>query len=305
MDPPEGISVDEDTTLALGLEAQARGHKLWAIDINELMIDHAEPAGRAGKFIFKRDTPCFEWLSEKKYFKLDEFDYVLMRKDPPFDEQFFFATHILSLCRKAVVVNRPSSLRNAPEKLYALNFPQIAPPTLVTSSADMIRNFMEKSPKGIIVKPLNRCGGSGILFIDEHDKNFNSLIEMSTDEGRDYIIVQQYLPEIAEGDKRVICVNGKPYGAIARIPGEGEHRGNIHVGAKVVPYELSKRDKWLLEQIEDKLKNDGLYFTGIDIIGDYITEINVTSPTGIQEILRLGGRDIAKIFWDQLDQFVK
>ncbi len=303
MDPVENILINQDTTFALALEAQNRGHKIWVIDMNELIIDHTKPCGFARQIVFKRDQPCYSWKSEKEYTTLDDFDYVLMRKDPPFDEKFFFATHILSLCHKAIVVNRPGSLRDAPEKLYALNFPQINPPSIVTSDASKIRQFLDESPKGIIVKPLNRCGGSGILYIDTHDKNFNSLIEMSTHDGVEYIIVQHYLPEIKAGDKRVICVNGKPCGAIARIPDKGEHRGNIHVGASVVVYELTERDQWLLNQIEEKLRDDGLYFAGIDIIGDYITEINVTSPTGIQEIHQLGGADIAKIFWDQLDQF--
>ena len=303
MDPVDQISIDQDTTFALALEAERRGHKIWVIDMDDLMIDNAKPYAFSRQVSFKRDQPCYEWKSEKIYRMLDGFDYVLMRKDPPFDEKFFFATHILSLCLNAIVINRPASLRNAPEKLYALNFPQINPPSLITSDSGTIREFLLKSPSGIIVKPLNRCGGSGILFIDEQDKNFSSLIEMSTRDGRDYIIVQHYLPEIKEGDKRVVCVNGKPYGAIARIPGKNEHRGNIHVGASVEAYELSERDRWLLSQIEEKLVDDGLYFAGIDIIGDYITEINVTSPTGIQEIQRLAGIDIAKIFWDQLSQF--
>ena len=303
MDPLEGISVDQDTTFALALEAERRGFALWVVDMDEMMIDHTQPGAFARNVSFKRDRPCYQWRSEKVYSRLDDFDYVLMRKDPPFDEKYFFATHMLSLCRKALVVNRPASLRNAPEKLYALNFPQINPPSIVTSNVDTIRSFLTKSPYGIIIKPLNRCGGSGILYIDGRDKNFNSLVEISTNNGKNYIMVQHYLPEIKSGDKRVICVNGKPYGAIARIPDEGEHRGNIHVGADVRAYDLSAHDRWLLQQIEEKLRADGLYFAGIDIIGDHITEINVTSPTGIQEIHRLGGTDIAKVFWDRIDEF--
>ena len=305
MDPVENIQIDRDTTFALALEAESRGYELWVIAMGELRIDHVEPGAFARRIAFRRDDPCFEWMSERVYRKLDGFDYILMRKDPPFDEQFFFATHILSLCRRAVVINRPASLRNAPEKLYALNFPHVNPPSLLSADAKAIREFLEKSPRGIIVKPLNRCGGSGILYIGERDRNFNSLIEMSTDDGKHYIVAQQYLPEIAEGDKRVICVNGRPYGAIRRIPDKSEHRGNIHVGASVASYELTERDRWLLSQIEERLRNDGLYLVGVDIIGAYITEINVTSPTGIQEIHRLGGIDIAAVFWEQLDRFRK
>lgn len=303
MDPPETISVDRDTTFALALEAESRRFAVWAVDMNEMMIDHGRPGALVRRIGFKRDRPCYEWQSEKVRRMLDDFDYVLMRKDPPFDEKYFFATHMLSLCRKAVVLNRPASLREAPEKLYALHFPLVNPPSVVTSDAKTIRDFLHKSPSGIVIKPLNRCGGSGILYVEGRDRNFNSLVEIATDEGRSYIVAQHYLPEIKSGDKRVICVNGKPCGAVARIPDREDHRGNIHTGASVRPYELSARDGWLLKQIEERLRSDGLYFVGVDIIGDYITEINVTSPTGIQEIQRLGGADIAKIFWERIDEF--
>lgn len=304
MDPVDYINTEQDTTFALALEAQARGYQLWAVSVDDLMLRKSEPWCNARAVEFKRDDPCYTWKAEEESVSLESFDYVLMRKDPPFNEKFFFATHILSLCKTAVVVNRPLSLRNAPEKIYGLNFPEINPPSIVTANADEIKKFMLECPGGVILKPLNRCGGAGILYLDENDKNFNSLVEMSTLEGKEYVIVQQYLPEIKQGDKRVICVNGEPLGAILRTPGEEDHRGNIHVGAQVTYSELTERDLWLVNQISDQLKQDGLYFVGLDIIGDYITEINVTSPTGIQEIKRLGGIDIAKTFWDNLHKMV-
>lgn len=303
LDPVEMINIDQDTSFALALEAQKRGYNIWVSYLDQLVIDHAKPVCLTKKITFKRENPCYEWASDQERIKLDDFDYILMRKDPPFDEKFFFATHILSLCNKAIVVNRPESLRNAPEKIYALNFPQVNPPSMITSDRNEIKKFLIDSPKGIIVKPLNQCGGAGIYYLSKEDKNFNSLIELSTDNGADYIVVQHYLPEIIKGDKRVICVNGEPLGAILRVPNSDENRGNIHVGADVKRVELCERDLWLVDQVKEKLVQDGLYFVGLDIIGDYITEINVTSPTGIQEILNLGGNDIAKYFWDNITNF--
>lgn len=304
MDPVEKVHIDQDTTFALALEAQSRGCQIWYVSADDLMLKKSEPWCTGRAIEFRRDTPCYEWLGEEESRSLEGFDYILMRKDPPFDEKFFFATHILSLCKKAIVVNRPLSLRNAPEKIYGLNFPEINPPSIVTANAGEIKKFMHEHEGGVILKPLNRCGGAGILYLHKDDKNFNSLVEMSTQEGKEYVIVQQYLPEIKQGDKRVICVNGEPLGAILRTPGKEDHRGNIHVGGQVTFSELTKRDKWLVDQISEQLKHDGLYFVGLDIIGDYITEINVTSPTGVQEIKRLGGIDIAKTFWDNLHKMV-
>ena len=234
---------------------------------------------------------------------MDEFDTILIRTDPPFNERYFYATHFLSLCQRAKVVNRPLSIRDAPEKIYSLRFPDIIPPTLITSNSTDIRRFMETNGGEIIIKPLNQCGGAGVIYLSSDDRNFNSIMEISTKNGSEYIIAQKYLSEIREGDKRVICVNGSARGAILRIPDRAEHRGNIHVGANVVFSELSERDNWLVERIQEKLREDGLYFVGLDIIGDYITEINVTSPTGIQEIFQQGHIDIAKMFWDELSDF--
>ncbi|PCI30500.1 MAG: glutathione synthase [SAR324 cluster bacterium] len=303
MDPLETVHIDKDTTFALALEAQERGHEIWFVHINDLMMRDTAPCCYARKIQFKRADPCFEWLAPQEALPLDSFDYILVRKDPPFDERYFFATHFLSLCRSALVVNRPASLREAPEKIYSLNFSAVMPQTLITCHGDEIRQFMHDVGGEIIVKPLNRCGGAGVIYLHTADKNFNSLIEMSTNEGEEYIMAQRYLPEIRQGDKRVILINGKAEGAILRVPTGDEHRGNIHVGGSVIYSELTVRDQWLVDQIGPKLKEDGLYLVGLDIIGDYITEINVTSPTGIQEIKNLGGLDIAKIFWDRLPDF--
>ena len=304
MDPLDGVDIDKDTSFALALEAQRLGHELWFVSDDALMINKRVPQCVARKILFLAESPCFKWMDESEMCCLDDFDFILLRKDPPFDEKYFFATHILSLCRSAKVVNRPASLRNAPEKLYALSFPEINPPTLISSNAEQILDFQVSVGGNIIIKPLNKCGGSGIVFLQQGDKNFNSIIELSTNEGKDYIVAQKYLPEIANGDKRVICINGKAVGAISRIPGENEHRGNIHVGGIVKATEITKRDLWLVEQVESRFREEGLFFVGLDIIGDYITEINVTSPTGVQEIKRLCGIDVAKIFFERLTEFI-
>ncbi len=303
MDPLETIDIDKDTTFALALEAQSRGYQIWYVPMNNLLMKDVTPHSFCREVKFKRSYPCFQWLGDEQLRSMEDFDTILVRKDPPFDEQYFFATHFLSLLKKAKVVNQPGSLRDAPEKIYSLNFPNVNPPTLITSKVDEIRRFMVEVGGEIIVKPLNKCGGAGIVYLHNEDKNFNSIIEMSTNEGQEYIIVQKYLPEIKKGDKRVICINGIAEGAILRVPSKEDHRGNIHVGGSVIYTELTERDQWLVSQIKDKLVEDKLYFVGLDIIGDYITEINVTSPTGIQEIRELGGRDLAKIFWDGLVDF--
>ncbi|MDH5560182.1 MAG: glutathione synthase [Deltaproteobacteria bacterium] len=303
MDPLEKIQVDKDTTFALALESQRRGQENWIVYLEDFLIQDAKASAYARQVEFKRASPCFKILREKTLVDLDEFDYVLMRKDPPFDEAYFFASHFLSLLKAAKVLNRQSGLREAPEKIYSLHFPQVIPPTLISSDASEIKKFMSEQGGEIILKPLNRCGGSGILYVKEGDKNFYSMVELSTKDGKEWIMAQKYLKEIKQGDKRIILVNGEAKGAITRIPSADEHRGNIHVGGIVRFSNMTARDLWLVDQIKDQLKKDGLFFVGLDVIGDWITEINVTSPTGIQEIKNLGGIDIAEIFWDEVEKF--
>jgi len=303
MDPLEGIDINKDTTFALALEAQKRGDQVYYIPAESLQVRNSEVSALVRPVVFKREYPCFEYTEEARMESLEGFDYVLMRKDPPFDEQYFMLTHFLSLLQKAKVLNRAESLRNAPEKVYSLRFSGIYPETLISMDADQIREFMFAQGGEIIIKPLNRAGGSGIIYLHKEDKNFNSLIELSTREGEEFIIAQRYLPEVRQGDKRIILVGGEAVGAILRIPADHEHRGNIHVGGRVELAPITERDQWLVSQIKEQLIHDGLFFVGIDVIGEYITEINVTSPTGVQEIRQLGGMDIAEYFWDQLPGF--
>jgi len=230
---------------------------------------------------------------------------VLMRQDPPFDMAYITATHILErLSPKVVVVNDPFHVRNAPEKLFVTQFENLMPPTLITTDRAEILRF-RADHKDIILKPLYGNGGAGVFRVKEGDENLNSLLEMFTLLYREPVIVQRYLPEVRKGDKRIILVDGEFAGAINRVPAEGEARSNMHVGGKAEATLLSAREREICEAIGPELKARGLVFTGIDVIGDYLTEINVTSPTGIQEIKRFGGADIAVLIWNAIEARLK
>jgi glutathione synthase len=209
-----------------------------------------------------------------------------MRKDPPFDLNFFYATHLLSLVdqQRCFVMNNPMGLREANEKLYALRFPEQIPQTLVTSSMEQLKAFMEELGGEMIIKPLDASGGSGVFYLNQRDRNTNAILEMATENGRKLIMAQRYLPEIRQGDKRIIVLNGEPLGAVLRVPLETETRGNIHVGGQCMKTEITTRDREICEALAPLLIADGLYFVGLDVIGSFLTEVNVTSPTGIQEI---------------------
>jgi glutathione synthase len=209
-----------------------------------------------------------------------------MRKDPPFDMKFFFATHLLSLVdeRKCLVVNHPRGLRDANEKLYALNFPELIPETLVSSDIGQLRQFMKEVGGEMIIKPLDGCGGSGVFYLNQKDRNTNALLETATSNGRAPIMAQRYIPEVRKGDKRIMVLDGEPLGAILRVPRDDETRSNIHVGGRVVKTALTARDREICQVMAPSLKKLGLYFAGLDVIGNYLTEVNVTSPTGVQEI---------------------
>ena len=285
MDPVDKINIDKDTTFVLMLEAQRRGHEVYYMELEDLFIRGGTPFGRFCRIRLARATPHFQ-LSEYATGALEDFDALLMRKDPPFDMKFFFATHLLSLVdeRKCFVMNHPRGLREANEKLYALRFPEQIPQTLVSSDMTRLKAFMEELGGEMIIKPLDGCGGSGVFYLNVQDRNTNSILEAATDNGRRLIMGQRYLPEIRQGDKRIIVLDGEPLGAVLRIPLEYETRGNIHVGGQCVHAVLTPRDLEICAALAPLLKNDGLYFVGLDVIGSFLTEVNVTSPTGIQEI---------------------
>ena len=290
MDPIEKINIDKDTTFVLMLEAQRRGHELYFMELDDLFVRGGTPHGRFRRLQVARAAPHYD-LGDYITSALEDFDTVLMRKDPPFDMKFFFATHLLSLVDegKCFVMNNPKGLREANEKLYALRFPEQIPQTLVASDMERLKAFMTELGGEMIVKPLDGCGGSGVFYLNQADRNTNAILETATDNGRRLIMGQRYLPEIRQGDKRIIMLNGKPLGAVLRVPLETETRGNIHVGGQCVKTEVTARDREICAALAPLLVADGLYLVGLDVIGSFLTEVNVTSPTGIQEIDALDG----------------
>ena len=293
MDPLARVLVDKDTTFAFMLEGQQRGHAQYVCGIEDLFIDRTLPHARARGARVAR-AAVHHTLAELRTVPLTWFDVVFMRKDPPFDLAYFFATHLLGLVdpRVTLVVNDPRGLREANEKLYALNFPSVIPESLVTADATRLKAFMDALGGEMIVKPLDGCGGAGVLHVHRADRNLNALLELSTVEGTRLVMAQRYLPAARDGDKRLIVLDGEPLGAILRVPREDEHRGNIHVGGQVRQSPVDDRDRDICHVLGPRLRRDGLYFVGLDIIGDYLTEVNVTSPTGVQEIDRLDNTNL-------------
>ncbi len=290
MDPIDRIHIDKDTTFVLMLEAQQRGHEVYFVELDDLFLRGGTTHGRYRRFELARANPHYR-LYDFATGALDGFDSVWMRKDPPFDMKFFFATHVLSLIDESqcFLFNHPRGLREANEKLYALRFPEQVPQTLVASDMERLKVFMAELGGEMIVKPLDGCGGSGVFYLSAQDRNTNSILEAATDNGRRLVMAQRYLPEIRQGDKRIIVLDGEPLGAVLRVPLESETRGNIHVGGRCVKAEVAARDREICAALAPRLRADGLYFVGLDVIGSYLTEVNVTSPTGIQEVNSLDG----------------
>lgn len=290
MDPIERILPDKDTTFVFMLESQRRGHQVYVCGVQDLFVDAAQPGARLRRAEVVRAVPHFR-LFEERTESLYWFDAIFMRKDPPVDLAYLFATHVLSLVdpRQTFVMNRPSGLRDANEKLYALHFPTVIPPSVVTCDIDRLKTFLDQLGGEMIIKPLDGCGGAGVFNVRRTDRNLNAILEMSTENGRRPIMAQRYLSEIRQGDKRLIVLNGEALGATLRVPREDEHRGNIHVGGTCVRTEVTARDRLIVDTLAPRLRQDGLFFVGLDIIGAFLTEVNVTSPTGIQEINSLDG----------------
>ena len=302
MDPIETIDIDKDTTFVLMLEAQRRGHEIHYMQIDDLFIRGGTPYGRHRRVQVARAKPHYEF-GETGTDSLDEFDIILMRKDPPFDMKFFFATHLLSLVdeRRCFVMNNPRGLREANEKLYALRFPEQIPQTLVSSDIRRLKEFMAELGGEMIIKPLEGAGGSGVYYLNQQDRNTNAILEAATNNGQKLVMAQRYLPEIRQGDKRIIVLNGEPLGAVLRVPLEEENRGNIHVGGQCLKTELTNRDVEICVALSPLLTADGLYFVGLDVIGSFLTEVNVTSPTGVQEINALNGVQLERQVLDFIE----
>jgi glutathione synthase len=290
MDPLTRILPDKDTTFAFMLEGQTRGHTQYTCGVQDLFVARTAPQARVRATRVQRAEPTHT-LTDERTVPLTWFDAVFMRKDPPFDLAYFFATHLLGLvdARTTFVVNAPRGLREANEKLYALHFPTLIPESLVTADTTRLKTFMDELGGEMIVKPLDGCGGAGVFHLHRSDRNLNAILEMSTADGTRLVMAQRYLAAARDGDKRVIVLDGEPLGAIWRIPREDESRGNIHVGGRVERAQVDDRDREICARMAPRLAADGLYFVGLDVIGGLVTEVNVTSPTGVQEIDRLDG----------------
>jgi len=302
MDPIEAIDIDADSTFALALEAEARGHALFHYLPSDLAFRDGRLFARARPLTVRREKGNHFTLGAAETIDLLTVDVVLMRQDPPFDMAYITATHLLEhIHPETLVVNDPFHVRNAPEKLFVTHFEGVLPPTLITSDRAEIDAF-RREHKDIIVKPLFGNGGADVFHIAPADENLGALIEMFTHKYREPIIVQRYLPEIRQGDKRIILVDGEPAGGVSRIPVAGDARANFHAGGSAQKTTLTAREREICEAIGPALRERGLVFVGIDVIGDYLTEINVTSPTGIQEINRLDGIHIEKLIWDAIER---
>ncbi|MDX5361092.1 MAG: glutathione synthase [Alphaproteobacteria bacterium] len=305
MDPIEGIDIRGDSTFRLAVEAQERGHTLWYYLPDALSYRAGRVVAQARRIEVRREIGNHVSFGEDALLDLGrDADVVLMRQDPPFDMAYITATHLLEQVHgETLVVNDPAEVRNAPEKLFVTRFPDLMPPTLISRDPMTIRSFREEQGD-IIVKPLYGNGGAGVFHLPESDANLNALLELFMGMSREPVMVQRFLPEVRKGDKRIVLVDGVAAGAINRVPAAGDARSNMHVGGRAEPVEMSARDREICARIGPELKARGLVFVGIDVIGDWLTEINVTSPTGIQEIERFDGTNVAALIWHAIEDRV-
>ncbi len=301
MDPIGSVDIDADSTFRLAEEAQARGHSLYYYPPDQLAYRNGRVTARAQAMTVQRVRGDHVALGPVEEIDLADMDVVWLRQDPPFDMHYITTTHLLDRLRgKALVVNDPFWVRNYPEKLLVLDFPDLTPPTLIARDLDTIRAFKVEHGD-IILKPLYGNGGAGVFRLDENDRNLSSLHELFTGFSREPLIAQKFLPAVSKGDKRVILVDGEPVGAINRVPAAGETRSNMHVGGRAEKIALSDRDREICARIGPLLREKGQVFVGIDVIGDWLTEINVTSPTGIQELERFDGINVAEKIWQAIE----
>ena len=302
MDPIEAVKITADSTFALALEAQARGHQLSYYSPKQLTFRDGVVSAVVRPLNVRPIPGDHFTLGAPRRFDLSEADVVLLRQDPPFDMGYITTTHLLERIHpKTLVVNDPAEVRNAPEKLFVTQFKELMPPTLITSDESEIRAFRAEH-QDIILKPLYGNGGAGVFRLGEGDQNFSSLLELFTQTFREPFIAQKYLPDVRKGDKRIILVDGVFAGAINRVPAIGEARSNMHVGGRAEPTDITEREREICATIGPKLRARGLLFVGIDVIGDYLTEINVTSPTGLQEINRFDGVTLERDIWDAIER---
>ena len=301
MDHVSSIDIEGDSTFVMALEAQKRGYDVLHFEPGRLAMLDGRIIANAEPMEVRREVGNHFTLGAASEIDLADVDVVLMRQDPPFDMSYITTTHLLEHVHpKTLVVNDPASVRNAPEKLFVTHFDDVMPPTLISSDAQAIRAFRDEH-RDIILKPLFGNGGAGVFRVRPDDENFASLLEMFSLRSREPLIAQRYLPEVRQGDKRIILIDGRPVGVINRVPAEGEARSNMHVGGKAVKDTLTARDVEICEIIGPELAKRGLLFVGIDVIGRYLTEINVTSPTGLQQINRYDGVCLEAQIWDSIE----
>ncbi len=303
MDPIGQINIKKDTSFAMLLEAQIRGWELHYMELGDLFLSNGVAYARTRTMQLQRDpSDWYSFLGEHEL-ALSELNVIMMRKDPPFNQEYIYATYILEQAESqgVYVVNKPQSLRDANEKMFTAWFPHCCTDTLVAREPNKIRIFLQKHHE-IILKPLDGMGGASIFYVRENDPNLSVILETMTEHSQRFIMAQKYLPDIKNGDKRILMVNGEPVPyCLARIPASGESRGNLAAGGRGEGRELSARDRWIAEQVGPTLKEKGLVFVGIDVIGDYLTEVNVTSPTCVQELDKQFGINISALLMDHIE----
>ncbi len=305
MDPIERVLVDSDTTFVLMLEAQKRGHEVLYVDQTDISIAGNGATAWATPVVLRREQGNHVDLAEPRRLVFDDsVDVAFQRKDPPVDPAYITATQILALCQRTLVFNRPESILAANEKLYALQFRDLMTDTLVTRSSDEMREFLAAMGGEMIVKPLDGKGGEGIFHVVKGDRNLSSILEQATAFGTRWSMAQRYLPAVRQGDKRILVLEGEAIGAVLRVPADGETRANLHVGGRAAQAQLDDADRKIIARLAPRLRADGFFFVGIDVIGGYLTEVNVTSPTGIQEVNALDGSCLEALILDRVEQRV-
>jgi glutathione synthase len=307
MDPLERVLVHHDTTFALMVATQARGHRIHCFEQYQVSFAEGRPAVRAREVEVQPVPGAHFRVVGTRTLGMDELDLVWMRKDPPVDEAFLHATQLVeaSSGKAPLFVNAPRGLRSASEHLWALRFPDLSPPTLVSCEVAELKAFIEAAPAGAVLKPVEGHGGEGVVFLGRGDRNTTSLLELYTRRGTEWAMLQHYLPEARVGDKRILVLEGEPLGAVLRVPREDDHRGNLAAGGTPVRAGLTARDRELCRRLAPHLAAEGLFFVGLDVIGDWLTEVNVTSPTGLVEIAELDGAPLADRVVSSLERLAR
>lgn len=302
MDPIESVNIESDTTFMLALEAQARGHRLWIYGPERLALENGRVTAQGRPMTLRDVKGDHVDLGAPEILDLHALDVILMRQDPPFDMTYVTTTYLLELVHPAtLVVNNPAEVRSAPEKLFAQHFADLQPPTLISADREALVGFHERHGD-VVLKPLHGAAGSGVIRLKADDPNLEALLDLHAAIGREPVVIQAFVPAVVQGDKRILLVDGEPVGAINRVPTAGRIRSNLRVGGRAEAVDLTPRDLEICARVGPELKRRGLLFVGLDVIGGYLTEINVTSPTGAQQLKRFGGADSAALLWDRIDR---